>query len=330
MAYNCWNFMKERHYVTGSLTSQEKEFPLAYSITMHDSVFQFETLLRAIYRPQNYYCIQVDRKAPQLLLDGVKNIAKCFSNVFCDTHRIDVRPNSLSIAHAHLSCMRKLLIYPKWKYYMNLNEGDFPLKTNYEITEILKSLNGSNDVQGLPYRHINGKIYHPPHGLFGFTGSPRVLLNRQTAEFVGRNPQSNSILAWAIRTKQPYRNFFATINYNPRLSLPGTYHGPLDESVLKSYRHIVQYTVSKLPKSEQRKSCRGRLQGETCVFGVDDMPTLYKRKELLVHKVKWDYQGVVLACLEHEIQRRTRLQYLIPRKYDTRFYRNLTFIKYST
>lgn len=53
----CVRFRHYRNYITGPLTSKENKFPVAYSIIMKDSVFQFESLLRAIYRPQNIYCI---------------------------------------------------------------------------------------------------------------------------------------------------------------------------------------------------------------------------------------------------------------------------------
>ena len=74
-------------------------------------------------------------------------------------------------------------------------------------------------------RHTNGKLVHPPNGLFGFGGSPSVLLNRRTVSFAARSPLANSILAWTYRRPFGFMNFFATINYNPRLKLPGTYEG---------------------------------------------------------------------------------------------------------
>ena len=36
----------------------------------------------------------------------------------------------------------------KWKYFINLASQAFPLKTNEEIVEILKTFNGGNDVLG--------------------------------------------------------------------------------------------------------------------------------------------------------------------------------------
>ena len=41
------------------LSQEAANFPLAFSILMYKDVFQVERLLRAIYMPQNYYCIHV-------------------------------------------------------------------------------------------------------------------------------------------------------------------------------------------------------------------------------------------------------------------------------
>ena len=38
-------------------------------------------------------------------------------------------------------------INPNWKYYLNLASQAFPLKTNAELVTILKTYNGSNDIE---------------------------------------------------------------------------------------------------------------------------------------------------------------------------------------
>jgi beta-1,3-galactosyl-O-glycosyl-glycoprotein beta-1,6-N-acetylglucosaminyltransferase len=39
-------------------------------------------LLRAIYMPQNFYCIHVDTKAEKTTKASIEAITKCFDNVF--------------------------------------------------------------------------------------------------------------------------------------------------------------------------------------------------------------------------------------------------------
>jgi len=69
-----------------ALSSEEAEFPLAFSIAMYRDVEQTERLLRAIYQPQNLYCIHVDTKSPLLVHQTVAAIARCFDNVWIATH----------------------------------------------------------------------------------------------------------------------------------------------------------------------------------------------------------------------------------------------------
>ena len=63
LSKNCDNFVRDRHYPTTASSGWEEEFPIAYSIVMYRDPGQTERLLRAIYQPQNYYCIHVDSKS---------------------------------------------------------------------------------------------------------------------------------------------------------------------------------------------------------------------------------------------------------------------------
>ena len=46
---------------------EEESFPLAYSILVYKDAEQVYRLLRAIYRPNNYYCLHVDKKVKLML-----------------------------------------------------------------------------------------------------------------------------------------------------------------------------------------------------------------------------------------------------------------------
>jgi len=69
-----------------ALSAEEAEFPLAFSIAMYTDVEQTERLLRAIYQPQNLYCIHVDTKSSLLIHRTIAAIARCFNNVWVATH----------------------------------------------------------------------------------------------------------------------------------------------------------------------------------------------------------------------------------------------------
>ena len=148
MTKNCDDFIENRGYITNHLTKEEMNFPIAYSILMYKNVEQFERLLRAIYRPQNIYCLHVDAKSAAKIHKAVTNIANCFDNVFLLQKQIMVRWGTMSVLTPELLCMKELWEKNKtWKYFINLTGQEFPLKTNYELVKILKAYNGSNDVE---------------------------------------------------------------------------------------------------------------------------------------------------------------------------------------
>ena len=144
---NCEQFVHNRGYVMDTLTEEEKSFPLAFGIMVYKSPEQFEMLLRAIYRPQNVYCVHVDKKTPDTLFQEFASIAQCFANVFLASTRITVHWGYKSVLTQELVCMQDLLKYKKWKYFINLTGQEFPLRTNYELVKILGIYNGANDLE---------------------------------------------------------------------------------------------------------------------------------------------------------------------------------------
>lgn len=67
MTADCPSFIKKRKYITEPLSKEEAEFPIAYSIVVHHKIEMLDRLLRAIYMPQNFYCIHVDKKIRGIL-----------------------------------------------------------------------------------------------------------------------------------------------------------------------------------------------------------------------------------------------------------------------
>lgn len=149
---NCSAFVHSRGYIMDPLTEEERNFPLAYGIMVYKSPEQFEILLRAIYRPQNSYCVHVDKKTTSIVFKEFESIAHCFPNVFLASTRIDVQWGYMSVLTQDLVCMKDLLKHKKWKYFINLTGQEFPLRTNYELVKILTIYNGANDLEGTVQR----------------------------------------------------------------------------------------------------------------------------------------------------------------------------------
>ena len=118
---NCAGFIKDRGYITSSLSQLEEDFPLAYSIVAYKETEAVERLLRAVYRPQNVYCIHVDAKSSDAFYAAVSGVAACFSNVFMAPKRIDVKYGMFPVLETDLMCMRKLYEEKaNWRYFINL------------------------------------------------------------------------------------------------------------------------------------------------------------------------------------------------------------------
>ena len=145
---DCDAFKKGRGYITVPLTKEEEDYPIAFSIAMYTDVEQMERLLRAVYQPQNLYCIHVDTKSSLLIHRTVHAIVNCFDNVFITSRLEKVKWGDVSVLLPHLNCMRDLVQYyrGRWKYFIDLAGQEFPLRTNYELVQVLKIFNGSNEI----------------------------------------------------------------------------------------------------------------------------------------------------------------------------------------
>ena len=125
----------------------EKTFPIAYAILIYNHAEQFHRLLRMIWRPQNYYCIHIDSKSEESFKKAIKSIVNCFDNVFISSKSEAIYWGHFSMLNAELICMKDLIKKShKWKYLIHMSGNQFPLRTNYEMVQILKMYNGSNDI----------------------------------------------------------------------------------------------------------------------------------------------------------------------------------------
>ncbi|XP_010286159.1 PREDICTED: N-acetyllactosaminide beta-1,6-N-acetylglucosaminyl-transferase, isoform A-like, partial [Phaethon lepturus] len=79
---SCTEYITQNHYITRALSAEEAAFPIAYVMTLHKEFETFERLFRAVYMPQNVYCVHVDTKAPAPFRQAVRRLVGCFPNAF--------------------------------------------------------------------------------------------------------------------------------------------------------------------------------------------------------------------------------------------------------
>jgi len=86
-AKNCAEFKRLGGYLDAPVRPSDSDFPIAFNILVHWHLEQFERLLRAIYRPQNVYCVHVDAKTSWTFHSTIVEIAQCLGNVYIATRR---------------------------------------------------------------------------------------------------------------------------------------------------------------------------------------------------------------------------------------------------
>ncbi|XP_007950357.1 N-acetyllactosaminide beta-1,6-N-acetylglucosaminyl-transferase-like [Orycteropus afer afer] len=235
----CQQYLIQNHYIMEPLSKEEAEFPLVYIMVIHKDFDTFERLFRAIYMPQNVYCVHVDEKATAAFKETVGKLLSCFSNAFLASKRESVVYAGISRLQADLNCLRDLVALEiPWKYVINTCGQDFPLKTNKEIVHYLKGFKGKNITPGgLPPPHIirRTKYVHleqrfslfsfmlwtwirkrpPPHNLTIYFGSAYVALTREFANFVLQDQRAIDLLEWSKDTYSPDEHFWVTLNMIP-------------------------------------------------------------------------------------------------------------------
>lgn len=234
---NCSVVLKALHFITRPLSAEEGNFSLAYIITIHKELEMFVKLLRAIYMPQNIYCIHVDEKSPTDYKAAVQNIVNCFENIFISSKRENVVYAGFSRLQADINCMRDL-VHSKiqWNYVINLCGQDYPIKTNKDIIKYIKSKwNGKNMtpgvVQPLHMKHRTQVSYReyvhsgmsyvyptknaktkPPYNLTIYFGSAYYILTKEFVEFTLTDVRAKDLLEWSRDTYSPDEHYWVTLN----------------------------------------------------------------------------------------------------------------------
>jgi hypothetical protein len=158
--------------------------------------------------------------------------------------------NHMTRLKADLNCMTDLLaVSQKWKYFINLPHQTFPLKTNLEIVKILKIYNGSNDIEGIitpermmPYRiKFRHRYIHKnhswvsigtqnsslPHNAAMVKGSAYGIFSRSFIRFVIHDKRAKDILDYLEDVKSPDEYYWAILNHNKVLQVPGQFTGEI-------------------------------------------------------------------------------------------------------
>lgn len=282
-----------------------------------------ERLLRAIYQPQNVYCLHPDLKSSAFFMYTIHRLASCFpSNVFVPAKLANVQWGNFSRLMADVYCMQDLLYHPvQWRYLLNLCGQDFPLKTNLEIVRQMKNLNGKNliegEVVGPGFKNFgwrtsfhfysnssdgyntplnSGITKRPPLNLTIYKGDNYMAATRGFVDFILNDPVADAFLQWLEDTYLPEETFPNTLH-----RLKGAPGGEEAHEMATSNIRFRKWAFSPV-----NPTCRGKYVRELCIFESNYLEHLYNQPHLFVNKFHYDYDPVTMQCMEELLDLRSR------------------------
>ncbi|XP_041034443.1 beta-1,3-galactosyl-O-glycosyl-glycoprotein beta-1,6-N-acetylglucosaminyltransferase 3-like [Carcharodon carcharias] len=323
MTKDCAAYIKDRKYLTFSLSREERNFPISYSIVIHDNIEMFERLLRTIYVPQNVYCIHVDRKAADSFHLAVRTIVACFHNVFVASKLENVIYASWSRVQADLNCMEDLLQSPvQWKYFINLCGLDFPIKTNAEIVRNLIVLNGKNSMESevpSPSKKVRWLFHHevknqvsrteekkslPPISTPMFTGNAYFVAAREFVNHLFASPEVQKFLKWAEDTYSPDEFVWATLQRMPTVPGSNPSNSKYQMSDMAAIARLVKwsYLEGDITKGAPYPKCTGAHRRSVCIYGSGDLHWILQQHHLFANKFHSEVDNTALQCLEEHLR----------------------------
>ncbi|XP_069339418.1 beta-1,3-galactosyl-O-glycosyl-glycoprotein beta-1,6-N-acetylglucosaminyltransferase 3 [Eulemur rufifrons] len=320
---DCEHFKAERKFIEFPLSKEELDFPIAYSMVVHEKIENFERLLRAVYAPQNIYCVHVDEKSPDTFKEAVRAITSCFPNVFIASKLVPVVYASWSRVQADLNCMEDLLQSSvPWKYFLNTCGTDFPIKTNAEMVQALRMLNGRNSMESetpTKYKTLRWKYHYevkdtlhitskkkdpPPNNLTMFTGNAYMVASRDFVQHVLKNPKSQQLIEWVKDTYSPDEHLWATLHRTQWMPGSVPYHPKYDISDMSSIARLVKWADHEgdVSKGAPYAPCSGIHQRGVCIYGAGDLHWMLQNHHLLANKFDPKVDDNVLQCLEEYLR----------------------------
>ena len=126
----------------GEISSEERDFPLAYFLTVYTDARILELSLATIFRPHNSYCLHIDRKAGEMFKRTILQLINCYrakvsiawicaleqrfvqfpgSYISKSSKNTEVYWGHSSVLEAELLCLKDLLHNNKsWHYAIDM------------------------------------------------------------------------------------------------------------------------------------------------------------------------------------------------------------------
>uniref|UniRef100_A0A0M3II45 Core-2/I-Branching enzyme n=1 Tax=Ascaris lumbricoides TaxID=6252 RepID=A0A0M3II45_ASCLU len=321
-----------------SPTKFEVDFPIAFVRVVYKDYLLQELLFKLQYTPMNLFCFVIDKKSSALFKEQISNLTECFPNAISSQRQLSIDSAGHNMLNGFFECFRLLLTRPKWKYLITLQNHDIPLRTNFELVNILQALNGSNDVgvlHAIPERipkHIQWtyKALHlfkdetknDNRSLKITKGSASCSLSRAFVDFIVNKLDVGIFIA--LFNQMYYgvdEMLFSTLHSNEQLEAPGGY---TTQCLNKFNGYITRYVVWK--RSQQCKS--GIDRHRVCILGVADLADLERSRFLFANKMIPFIDYSAISCWAQRLLNRSLIQNR-KRPINTYYYSHLPVVKFN-
>ena len=326
---NC-SYIREEFGNLFYVSEEELKFPLAFSLVVHDRPKQVYRLLKAIYRPHNIYCIHTDGKQNAGYISIFLSISQCLDNVLVSSHLSRVYWGHHSLMDAQLNCAEDLVQYPltRWKYVINICGFELPLRTNREIVQVLKTLNGSSVVNSHPisvkqyrdrftYKFVLGrtdnnsrksKLPSVPHNITIYKSLTQVALTRDFVTFLFTNEKAVDFRRYLKNVWIPEEQYYASLYHLPEA--PGGQASIPSGTVMP----IVDQVIWMHSKNPPEKYCSGSIVRGICILSSADLHRVYelgfsKRFSMFFNKFYLKQDHIVMDCMEKRLVLQNRKEF---------------------
>jgi len=328
---NC-SYVMEEFSNNFYVSPEERNFPLAFIFVVYKNARQVVRLLKAIYRPDNLYCIHPDARQGKDFARVFHQISKYLDNVFVASKLEKVYYMHHSILDAQLNCVQDLLKYDqsRWRYVINLVGRELPLQTNHYIVKLLKRANNISIVDSHPIEksffndrfrfkttvnHISGRVYSTgqelsaiPHAIKIYKGSTHFALTWHFAHFLLTNQKAIDFRQYLNDVWMPEEEFYASLYHIPEAENHGGYSGNMALPV--SYLEICIWLIKKHTISD---FCSGLKVHSVCIVATGDLSRVYKlgvsKGRFFFNKYFMEVDHVIMDCIEERLVQQNKLEY---------------------
>ncbi|MBU2505800.1 MAG: beta-1,6-N-acetylglucosaminyltransferase [Bacteroidetes bacterium] len=208
---------------------------IAYFILVHRFPEQFKRLFKALYHPENYYLIHLDKKAGIGIYDDIEDFLTDFPNTYI-LESENVVWGGYSMVQVELNGIKYLLnLNIDWDFFINLSGQDFPLKSQKIIREYLTKNKGNNfikianqlTVRPETMNRIENYFVETDKGFSGilikraylkdvipYIGGQWMILTRRTCEFICNSGEAKKFENYYLNTLIADEAFFQTVLMN--------------------------------------------------------------------------------------------------------------------